>query len=230
MSWPAYESARYRCSGKAQPGAVALLTWAVRDFGQGARNLGIYNCRSIRGSRNRSIHGDGRALDVGFSGVGNPAGTRLLQTLLPHVGTLGIQMIIWNRRIYSARYPNGAPYRGIAPHTDHVHIELTWAAAKGLTLSRVRQVLSGTPVRYSADLRALAAAITAAKRHTYRLGDRSENVKFIQAGINKIAGRRLSVDGVFGPSTEKAIKDLQRFFGLKVDGVVGPSTWRILYP
>jgi hypothetical protein len=119
------------------------MEWATKDFGQGARNLGIYNCRSVRGSTNRSVHGEGRAVDVGFSGVANPAGTRLLNTLLPHVGALGIQMIIWNRRIYSARYPTGARYTGAVPHTDHLHIELTWNAARGLTRNRVRQIVGG---------------------------------------------------------------------------------------
>lgn len=54
-------------------------------------------------------------------------------------------MIIWNRRIYSARYPNGAKYNGVAPHTDHLHIELTWHAARNLTRERVRQVAGGAP-------------------------------------------------------------------------------------
>jgi hypothetical protein len=144
--FPAYEGAAPRCSGVAQPGVEAFMDWAVGDFRQGARNFGIYNCRSVRGSTNRSIHGDGRAGDVGFAMVGgkaNPNGTVLLNTLLPHVRALGIQMIIWNRRIYSAKAPLGAAYQGVSPHTDHLHIEFTWNAARTLTRDRVRVIVGG---------------------------------------------------------------------------------------
>ena len=36
------------------------------------------------------------------------------------------------------------------------------------------------------------------------------------------------VDGVFGPKTEAAVKDIQQSAGLVVDGVVGPLTWAAL--
>jgi hypothetical protein len=144
-----YEPAASRCSGKAQPGCEAFADWAVRDFGRGAFNLGIYNCRSVRGSANRSIHGDGRAVDVGFkmvNGRANPAGWVLLNQLLPHVSQLGIQMIIWDRRIWSARTPNGAAYTGTASHRDHLHVEFNWNAARTLTRDRVRRVMAGSSV------------------------------------------------------------------------------------
>jgi len=141
--FPRYEGAASRCSGKAQPGVVEFMEWVTRDFGRGARNLGIYNCRSVRGSANRSIHGDGRAGDAGFPGKSNPSGTALLNVLLPNVRALGIQMVIWDRRIWSAKAPNGARYQGTVPHTDHLHIEFQWGAARSLTRDRVRQIIGG---------------------------------------------------------------------------------------
>jgi hypothetical protein len=36
------------------------------------------------------------------------------------------------------------------------------------------------------------------------------------------------VDGDFGPKTETAVTNIQRFFGASVDGIVGPQTWTIL--
>ena len=39
----------------------------------------------------------------------------------------------------------------------------------------------------------------------------------------------LTIDGSFGPSTEQAVKDAQRTFGLAVDGVVGELTWDAIY-
>lgn len=145
MTFPAYEPAGAKCSGVAQPGVVAFMRWAVEDYGREASNLGIYNCRTVRGSTVRSVHGEGRAGDVGFPGVAAQAGTDLLNLLLPHVGELGIQLIIWNRRSWSAKKPTSAVYRGVSPHTDHLHIEFTWNAARTLTQDRVRVIVGGRP-------------------------------------------------------------------------------------
>lgn len=60
---------------------------------------------------------------------------------------------------------------------------------------------------------------------TLRRGSRGDHVRVLQTVLNNRAGQRLAVDGDFGPSTEAAVKNLQRFFGLSVDGVVGPRTW-----
>ena len=40
----------------------------------------------------------------------------------------------------------------------------------------------------------------------------------------------ISVDGVFGPQTERAVKTFQGFDvgDLEVDGIVGPKTWKKL--
>lgn len=80
-----------------------------------------------------------------------------------------------------------------------------------------------------ATLRKVAEGIKLAKTRVLTLGASGPAVKFLQAGINQISGRGLAVDGEFGPSTDRAVRDLQRFFHLPVDGVVGPKTWALLY-
>jgi len=82
------------------------------------------------------------------------------------------------------------------------------------------------------DLASLAAAIESAKRQVVRRGSRGDAVKWAQAFLNKHKQAGLAVDGVFGASTEAAVRrfqtDINGFFGrrmLAVDGVVGPSTW-----
>jgi len=39
----------------------------------------------------------------------------------------------------------------------------------------------------------------------------------------------LSVDGIFGPKTEAAVKAFQKKAGIAVDGIVGPVTWGKLF-
>ena len=51
-----------------------------------------------------------------------------------------------------------------------------------------------------------------------KLGSRGNDVKLLQEKLN------LKVDGIFGPLTEKAVKDFQRSNGLEVDGIVGANT------
>lgn len=114
----------------------------------GATNLGIYNYRRVRGSAAPSVHGEGRAGDAGYPLVNrraNPKGWALHGALLPNVRALGIQLIIWDRRIWSAKAPLGAPYQGTVPHLDHLHIEFTWHAARNLTPDHCLRVLLGAP-------------------------------------------------------------------------------------
>lgn len=215
MGWPAYQPAG-RCTGTTPPGSIALIEWATKDYGQGARNFGIYSCRSVRGSTTRSLHGEGRAVDVGFSGVANPAGTRLLNLLLPHVGELGIQLIIWNRRIYSARYPRGAAYTGVVPHTDHLHIELTWAAARTLTRARIRQVLGGGGAPPATDWTAIRRWNAGLVYNDFvKLPNmdggtpKSMQIGVLQNALNIVNNAGLKVDGEYGPATMAAVYKFQ---------------------
>ena len=68
-----------------------------------------------------------------------------------------------------------------------------------------------------------------------RLGDTGDAVIAIQRSLNEISNNypaipKVSVDGIFGESTENAVKTLQSIFNLTPDGVVGLATWyKIVY-
>ena len=64
-----------------------------------------------------------------------------------------------------------------------------------------------------------------------RLGSRGPEVGVIQAELNRISQNypaipKISpVDAIFGPQTERAVRQFQQIFNLPVDGVVGKVTW-----
>jgi hypothetical protein len=223
MPFAPYQSAT-RCSGSAPAGSRALMKYLL-DTEPGSRNLGIYNCRAVRGGGARSLHSEGRALDLGMpmtNGKGSAAGMALVEALRLVADDLGIQCIIYNRRIWSAKSPGktGRAYTGVNPHYDHLHIELTRSAGSGLALAKIRAVLGGQ----SAPKPAEPKPSTGKKLPVLSEGDRHELVPTLK--------RYLGItdpDTLFGGGLDAKVRNYQRSQGLEVDGVVGPKTWgRIL--
>ena len=66
------------------------------------------------------------------------------------------------------------------------------------------------------------------RKATIQVGSKGQAVQYLQGVILNKAGGDITVDGVFGPQTDRRVRDLQRMFGLTVDGVVGPQTWRVV--
>ena len=67
-----------------------------------------------------------------------------------------------------------------------------------------------------------------------RVGDSGDDIKNIQYFLNYLAEfyseiPRIDIDGIFGPSTENAIKAFQRLFELPITGTVDLTTYDILY-
>lgn len=56
-----------------------------------------------------------------------------------------------------------------------------------------------------------------------KAGDRGDQVKAVQQSLVE-HGYTISVDGIFGPGTEAAVRDFQRNRNLAQDGIVGPKT------
>lgn len=57
--------------------------------------------------------------------------------------------------------------------------------------------------------------------------DVTEIIK-LQKALNKILGTKLSIDGSFGPTTLKALKDFQSKHKLTVDGSYGPASEKVM--
>ncbi|WP_427016822.1 caspase family protein [Pseudarthrobacter sp. P1] len=72
-----------------------------------------------------------------------------------------------------------------------------------------------------------ATPTTPATRPTIRRGSTGEHVTYLQQRLSDL-GYRLSIDGIFGPGTESAVRSFQRANALTADGIVGPLTWAAL--
>ena len=69
--------------------------------------------------------------------------------------------------------------------------------------------------------------------HHITPGSAGDHVKCIQIALNELTNVFLPIDGIYGPKTEAAIRNLQRSIQasggtVEVDGVVGPQTWQAL--
>jgi hypothetical protein len=154
------------CSPDAKPGTVALRNLLLARY-PSTGSSGISRGCGVGG---RSEHKEGRAFDWSAS-ISSPADVAAVQDFLSSifatdshgnanalVRRMGIMYVIWNHRIWSA-YRAGAgwrPYTGSSPHTDHVHISLSWAGALAKTSfwsGSVVEGLSSIPVGVAGSTR-----------------------------------------------------------------------------
>ncbi|MEH7614034.1 peptidoglycan-binding domain-containing protein [Gottfriedia acidiceleris] len=54
-------------------------------------------------------------------------------------------------------------------------------------------------------------------------GSKGNSVKLVQKELG------ITEDGIFGPITDRAVRNFQKKNGLTVDGKVGPKTWAKLF-
>jgi peptidoglycan hydrolase-like protein with peptidoglycan-binding domain len=68
------------------------------------------------------------------------------------------------------------------------------------------------------------------KQLTLQLGSTGDAVKELQKILKDVVGDvSLEIDGIFGETTELAVKVFQYRVFLNDDGIVGPKTWQALY-
>ncbi len=123
------------CGGSFMPGTMALGDLLASTYPQ-IYEIGGYSCRqNTANSAETSVHGTGRAMDLMIAVVDgdadNEAGDVIANWLVYHAETLGVQLVIWD---HSSWIGVGADklgrYSGPIPHIDHIHVELTEAAAQ----------------------------------------------------------------------------------------------------
>lgn len=117
-----------------QPAPRQAIRFIHANFPQ-VKNLGIYNCRDVKGTHVKSSHAEGRALDIGlhaFVPAERLIGDELFRAIIASARKSGIDNVIWNRQIWSVAHPTIRPFVGHYPgggpknpHTDHIHVEWT---------------------------------------------------------------------------------------------------------
>ncbi len=133
---PAWNGGR-SCTGSLREGARELGS-KLRDRFDVIASVGGYACRPNSADTSRaSVHGTGRALDVMIPAAGDAAdsaaGDPIANWLVVNAANIGVDLIIWNHTIWRANGTNVGPYGGPVPHVDHLHVELTEAAARKTT-------------------------------------------------------------------------------------------------
>jgi hypothetical protein len=88
----------------------------------------------------------------------------------------------------------------------------------------------GTKAKAAVKKAVTKARQSVSRKPVLRQGSRGTAVKNLQRGLNRAfpAYSRLSVDGIFGPATAKAVGEFQRRSRLSADRVVGVRTWGAL--
>ena len=210
--------------------AVYALSACYEEFGYRTRaeDTGAYVCRDKVGQPgHKSIHALKLAIDTNWKS--NPFGRRLI-TDRPAAMNAAIAAIRTNdgQPVWSW----GGDWRG---NKDAMHNQIA-TGPKSLATGIDMRTIGGTgapPAGPSADeQRKLREAIFFSKQIT--LGPGLENppdaVKLLQTGINRLIGRNLAVDGVWGPATAQAVIDIQRITGRNELGFVGRQTWDTVFP
>ncbi|WP_309080264.1 peptidoglycan-binding domain-containing protein [Zhihengliuella sp.] len=233
------------CTKGPTTGARGVLAWLLAKYADdGALNAGIYNCRPVRGGRTTSLHGEGRAVDLAIRPYSAQYGTDLADLIRRHSAELGIQCVIWNRKIWSGYYNVWRDYDGLNPHVDHLHIELSWPAAHRSaddTVDLWERVLGDlvddddgpafVPAGQVAKPAQGSAAVAAAPTDYPELvvdGDFGPvSVRAFQILMHAIDQYEHAVDGVFGRMTVRAMQRWLAGLGLydrAIDGRLGEYT------
>ncbi len=103
-------------------------------------------------------------------------------------------------------------------------------AEQGLTPYEILTRYYGNDININTDTPILPFSPSLPYR-PLRLGNFGNDVRTVQIRLNRISANYPSIpkiyptDGVFGISTDNAVKEFQRVFDLTPDGIVGPATW-----
>lgn len=239
---PTYQGAT-SCDPTDRPGAMALGRLLVDTYGAGRFGISRHCTGGV------SEHHEGRAIDWMLN-ASNPADRAVANSALTWLTAnngevarrLGVMYVIWDRKSWRAYAPERGwtPYTGASPHTDHIHLSLTWDGAMkrtswwtGSPLSRPDvgpcRVYAGQPAPLYTKARSSPCptslpAPPSSPYPVYLLGARHGDIAVAQRALG------ITADGQFGAGTRSAALAYQARFGLPRTGALDKATWVRLVP
>mgnify|MGYP003640752080 CR=1 FL=1 len=244
---PAWEQP---AAGRCRPGMTELRNYLLATFPH-AVNLGCYGDRAKTGGSTPSLHRDGRAIDIGWLDDGTlylAEREEAFAHLVEHADALGLQIVLNYRRDgfggtrWRLPYYVGDPKAGLGTWSSPghwLHIERTNAGAddKRAIADIIGAGTPAPPAPPTSPPPAPAPPSSTPRTATVTVdlpiitpksSSSAPAVEQIQHLLNFKGNQGLTVDGDYGPKTQKAVRNWQTFFGLKVDAQVGPITWSSL--
>ncbi len=236
FSFARYQPADH-CEAAAGAGARAILAFCL-DQWSFASSMGIFNCRNARGSTSLSHHAEGRAIDIGIptfspTKADSAKGMQVAEALGSNGRRLGIDHLIYDQKIWSARSPGGREYTGAHPHFDHIHAGLTRQSATNLTYATVKSVIGNRTTSFAIEEEDILGFDIGAIGSASVTGDRSKALQLmlIDRGYKL---PRFGPDGRAGDETRQALGRFKADNNLddelgELTGIVGPHTYATLF-
>lgn len=144
-----------------------------------------------------------------------------------------LRYVIFNRKIYQRK--NGwraEDYNGKNAHKTHAHVS-TGNGPDGRSTSNYDSTASWDidDIDDAPSLPKPKPPTTGKKlgdkMPTIQRGNKGSRVRILQ-GLLLAWGHKITLDGIFGPATERAVRTFQEKYAKPVDGIVGPITWNKL--
>lgn len=120
----------YRCVGppEGQVGLRLLREWAMGRWQRQIQDLGIYNCRPVRGGTTPSVHSNGRAWDCRWATLA--AKEAYLAVVTGEADKLNVQRVIdYSRQRIWTTGSGWQPHQVLSPGGYATHTERNWDGA-----------------------------------------------------------------------------------------------------
>jgi hypothetical protein len=146
-----------------------------------------------------------------------------------------LRYVIYNEVIYQRK--NGfepEEYHGPNKHKRHAHVSVgngpdgrsTTNYDNSSTPWRIASMGDSAPPPAKPSKPSTGTKL-GSKMPTIERGNKGSRVRMLQ-GLLLAWHYSIKIDGIFGPATERAVRDFQSKHARPVDGVVGPITWNAL--
>ena len=97
---------------------------------------------------------------------------------------------------------------------------------RGVTISKLNRRLDFLEALYPYEIKSVPVLASAKKN--LKIGCTGIEVNYLQQDLNYVMNSKLSVDGVFGMKTRKALIEFQKRFKLVPDGIYGSHSYTIM--